>query len=231
MKVLALDLSTSTGWSLFDKLTPLEYGTLEKVETRDYKQEIRSWKDYPDSYPMNLMETAAKVAKMCGDLFEEYEPDVVVIEEINKGRARISQKLLGFIQMAVADILISRGATVKYLTTECWRNMTNCRQSKDEKNWNAKIARMKKKRKEDLAKLVKSKEMTKVEARKLEILPVKIDGKVAGKKGQKDYALRRVQEIFGFELRKKDNDAADALLLGITGAIAYGGETKPENLL
>lgn len=231
MKILALDPSTSTGWSLFDKLTPLEYGTLEKVETRDYKQEIRSWTDYPDCYPMNLMETAAKVAKMCGELYDKYDPDIVVIEEINKGRARISQKLLGFIQMAIADILISKGATIKYLTTDCWRNLTNCRSSKDEKNFNAKIARIKKKRKAELEKMVKAGEISKEEAAKKSKLPAKIDGKVVGKKGTKDYAIRRVYEVFGFELKKKENDAADALLLGIAGAIAYGGETKPESLL
>lgn len=231
MKILALDPSTSTGWSLFDKLTPLEYGTLDKVETRDYKQEIRTWKDYPDSYPMNLMETAAKVAKMCGDLYDKYEPDLVVVEEINKGRARISQKLLGFIQMAIADILISKGATVKYLTTDCWRNLTKCRSSKEEKNFNAKIARIKKKRKEELVAMVKSGEITKDEAEKMSKLPAKIDGKVVGKKGTKDYAIRRVYDIFGFELKKKENDAADALLLGLAAAIAYGGEDKPESLL
>jgi len=230
MKLLALDLSTSTGWSLFHKLTPLEYGTLEKIETRDYKQEIRSWKDYPDAYPENLMETAGKVAKMCGELYDAYEPDIVIIEEINKGRARISQKLLAFIQMAVTDILLSKGAKVKFLTTDCWRNITNSRSTKEDRNFNAKIARIKKKRKVELDKQVKAGELTKVEAAKKAKLPAKIDGKVVGKRGTKDYAIRRVKDIFGFELIKKENDAADALLLGIAGVVAYCGETPPESL-
>lgn len=230
MKLLALDLSTSTGWSVFDGTKVLSYGTLEKVTTREYKQEIRSFKDYPDSYPMNLMESAAKVAKMCGELYDEYQPDIVVIEEINKGRARISQKLLGFIQMAVADILLSKGATLKFLTSDCWRNITKCRSSKEEKNFNAKISRIKKKRKKELEKKVKAGEITKEEAAKKAKLPAKIDGKVVGRKGTKDYALRRVKEIFDIDMKKKENDAADALLLGLAGAVAYGGMSLPESL-
>ena len=230
MKILSLDPSTSTGWSLFDKLTLLGYGTLDKVETKDYKQEIRSWKDYPDSYPNNLMQTAGEVARMCGGLYDKHSPDLVIIEEINKGRSRISQKLLCFIQMAIIDILQSKGAEIKFLTTDCWRGITNTRSTKEDRNFNAKIARLKKKRKGDLDKQIKAKEITKADAAKINKLPAKIDGKVVGKRGTKDYALRRVKDIFGLEMKKKENDAAEALLIGVAGLVAYCGEALPESL-
>ena len=57
---------------------------------------------------------------------------------------------------------------------------------------------------------------------------------MVGKKGRKHVAIRRVAELFGIELLRKEEDAADALLLGlayIKGAprcdgTVHGGKVK-----
>jgi len=188
MKVLALDISTKTGWAVFEESKPLSWGTL-------YPD--KALKDF-GKYPFNYVYFAHYLA----DRIEEtlvrangYPNLSIVIEETNTSRQNYSQKILEYIHFSLINRLGKMGALdVYYLRTGEWRKATETRLSKEEKSLNAKIARIKKKTGKKLA---------------------KIDGKVVGRKGRKHVALRVVRETFGIELRRKDEDAADALLLGL----------------
>jgi Holliday junction resolvasome RuvABC endonuclease subunit len=85
--VLGLDLSTtSTGFALLDIDTKnlLKYGyILPKVKG------ISKLK-YPRAALARILDLAQKIA----DLVREYNPDQLIIEEVNRGTSRISQKSL-----------------------------------------------------------------------------------------------------------------------------------------
>lgn len=187
MKVLALDISTKTGWAVFEESKPVSWGTLLPD---------KGIKDF-GKYPFNYVYFAHYLA----DRIEEFlvrangYPNLeIVIEETNTSRQNYSQKILEYIHFSLINRLGKMGAVhVYYIRTGEWRKATETRLSKEEKSLNAKIARIKKKTGKKLA---------------------KIDGKVVGRKGRKHVALRVVRETFGIELKRKDEDAADALLLG-----------------
>jgi hypothetical protein len=204
MKVLALDISTKTGWAVFEDGKPTSWGTLfPDKEAKEFGQ-----------YPFNYVSWAEYLADR---LFDEIiTPNgvtntVIVIEETNASKQNYSQKILEYLHFCVVRklrALVRDHSNVIYLRTGEWRKATEAKMSKEEKALNAKIARIKKKTGKKLA---------------------KIDGKVVGKKGRKHVALRVVQETFGIELKRKDEDAADALLLGlgfIKGAPACDGTTN-----
>lgn len=188
MKVLALDISTKTGWAVFEDRKPVSWGTLLPD---------KGVKDF-GRYPFNYVYFAHYLA----DRIEEqlvrangYPNLTIVIEETNTSRQNYSQKIIEYIHFSLINRLGKMGALhVYYIRTGEWRKATETRLSKEEKSLNAKIARIKKKTGKKLA---------------------KIEGKVVGRKGRKHVALRVVHETFGIELKRKDEDAADALLLGL----------------
>lgn len=211
-KVLALDVSTKIGWALFQDDKPLSWGTLFPDKTvRDF-----------GSYPINFVRLAEYLVarlmeEVIGPRLNNFGPRLeIVIEETNaSSKQNYSQKLLEFLHFCIVNSLDQHGITPKYIRTGEWRKHTESKMTKEEKALNAKIARIKKQTGKKLA---------------------KIDGKVVGKKGRKHVALRRVQDIFGIELKRKDEDAADALLLGlgyIKGApccdgTVQGGKSKKD---
>lgn len=212
MKVLALDLSTSTGFAFFEGGRFIEAGTIV-YPCENYKGEIRTFKDYPKEYPNNFIECAEGMAEGIGEVLDRYQPDVVVIEEINLARQRLSNKLLDFIHFATIKKLNEKGLRIQFLTTRCWRMATGCYASAEDKKMNSKISRMKTTRKKELEKLLKDGIISEAEFKKQSIQPVKIDGKVIGRKQFKHFAVKLASEIVGKELSLNLNDAADAILL------------------
>jgi len=203
MKVLALDVSSKTGWALFDEQgKPVKWGTLfpDKAVTEFGK--------YPFNYVYHAYYTADRIVEEIV-LPNGYPMLDIVIEETNASKQNYSQKMLEYIHYALIERLGKMGAMkVVYLRTGEWRKHVGAKMSKEEKALNSKIARIKKKTGKKLA---------------------KIDGKVVGKKGRKHVAIRRVEEIFGIEMQRKEEDAADALLLGLgylKGAPACDGTTN-----
>ena len=60
--ILALDLSTHTGWCIVEKDGSISnYGVID-IKVKEYKAEIKTWKDYPPSYPVNFIEAAEEMA-------------------------------------------------------------------------------------------------------------------------------------------------------------------------
>ena len=202
-KLLSLDLSTSTGWALFDGRWKLETFGIFIEKPKSYKAEIKTYLDYPMAYPNNFIDCATRVASQVDDLIEKHKPDAIVIEETNRGRQRFSQKLLEFIHFTTIGVLTKREIKPLYLTQKCWRDSVGAYATKEEKSWNAKVGRLKKKaRAEGKVNAVGA------------LKPVKIDGEIAMRKSTKHFSLRVVKELYGIELGIKENDQADAILLG-----------------
>lgn len=208
-KLLCLDISTKTGFAVFDDEKPVLWGTVFPDKTAldfgAYPENYVRWAEYLANRLFSVLSLDHQVYLGLEDGSPRYE---VVIEETNASKQNYSQKILEYLHFCIVKRLASAGCQVKYVRTGEWRKATASRLSKEEKALNAKIARIKKQTGSKLA---------------------KIDGKVVGRKGRKHVALRRVEELLGIPLMRKDEDAADALLLGLgylRGAPACDGTTK-----
>lgn len=204
MKLVALDISTNTGFAVYVDGKLVGSGTL--------------WPDSHESdfgtYPNNYVDFTRCLA---GKIFKEVLSPVlqanpggdirVVIEETTASQNNYAQKKLEFLHFQVLEICARYRFPVVYIRDGVWKRIVGATQNKEERNLNAKIARIKKKTGAKLA---------------------KIDGKVVGKKNRKDYAIRAANEIFGKSLKKNDSNEADAILLGyayLKGAPACDGTT------
>ncbi len=87
MKLLALDLSTSnSGYAIFDVKTK------KLLKSGQIKPKIKGISKM--RYPQNAFHKCLSIAAQIGDLYEEVQPDLIVIEEVNRGINRIAQKSL-----------------------------------------------------------------------------------------------------------------------------------------
>lgn len=190
-KVLALDISTKTGWAL---IVSAEKGM--KLEAHGQIKQISE----PDGiYPENFVNWAYLCYEQLANLIEEFHPDVLVIEETSSGSKSIySQKILEWTHFLMARFIKETGINRLYLMTEQWRREVGCIMTKEEKKHNKAVSDYKKKN------------STKIAYNK--------EGKRVGRIGRKHVNIRKANEIFGsfFDspLRKKDEDLCDALLLG-----------------
>ena len=133
MKIIALDLSTNTGFSILKDSKVIEYGNIQ------YKVEDFNVQNYPEKspkYPYNIVESAENIAMDILSLVESYDADFIVIENTVKGRNRNTQRILEFIHMAVLMALKSHKSKIKYLDPSEWRKIMDVRLSKADKDHN-----------------------------------------------------------------------------------------------
>lgn len=194
-------------------------------------------------YPANFRDMAEAVARDVMKLALDHKPDFIIIEETNKGKNRYSQKQLEFIHYAVNAELVRVGFIykIRYLDTSEWRKLLGIGLDKDQRQHNnevkkQRVALMKEliaqydrdhtqeryligtiKGKRDQKKADKEYMNKRVEWVKEKMRPFrsKIDGKVAGKIGVKNLSVELVNELFDLKFKKKDNDIADAICLGV----------------
>jgi hypothetical protein len=190
MRLLALDISTSTGFAVFDVEDGKEpvlfaYGTVVN------EQKIMDYGEHPWGYVRSAQTMAEKVRV----LHEKFAPDRVVIEETNGGgRARFTQKILEYTHFAILTTVPFR--KVCYIDTAQWRKVMDVRLTKEDKTQNAKLS--------------KAKRIAKNKGAKLDKKQLGINGKIT----IKHVAVRRAMEITGLDLLAKDDDIADAILQG-----------------
>jgi len=189
-RILALDMSTKTGWALLvsgEDLLLENYGQVPQIHTPI------------GEYPQSFVEWAYAVYEKIVELIDNNAPDVLVIEETSAGsKAIYTQKILEWIHFLVAKLIKETNIKVVYLLTEQWRRETGCKMSKEESTHNKNVRKYKSKNKTKIA--------------------YNDSGKRIGRLTRKHVNIRRANEVFGefFEepLRKKDEDLADSLLLG-----------------
>jgi hypothetical protein len=194
MRILVLDISGSTGFAVFDSSDPskpVEYGVIKLEKT------AKSYGPHPWGYVV----AAANLADKLATKTSETRPDVVVVEETNGARARFTQKFLEYCHLAFLSMTYSRlgGESlprVAYVNTSDWRRKMDVRLTPDDKRQNARLSRGKRKA-----------------ANKGE----KLDKKALGIRGRvtiKHAAIRVCNSLFSLNLQAKDDDIADALLIG-----------------
>lgn len=189
-RVLALDMSTKTGWALLvsgEELHLEDYGQIPQIHTPD------------GTYPESFVDWAYQVYEKIVEVIDNTAPDVLVIEETSAGsKAIYTQKILEWIHFLVAKLIKETKIKVIYLMTEQWRRETGCNMNKEESKHNKAVRTYKKSKKVKIA--------------------YDENGKRIGIKTRKHINVRRANEVFGkfFKepLRQKEEDLADSLLLG-----------------
>jgi hypothetical protein len=193
LRILAFDISTSFGW-LFGTGTSLQDATPEAKGTITLDKKIREH----GAYPFCFLRAADLLATEAFKLVAKYAPDVVVIEETNLGKSRYSQKILEFAHCMLIEKLsriIGRAPRVVYLDSSSWRKSLGLALTKEQKKQNTKLA---------TAKREAAAHGWKLDKKKLGI---------AGKVTKKHVAINYVNERFGWTLKAKDDDIADATCL------------------
>jgi Holliday junction resolvasome RuvABC endonuclease subunit len=204
-RVLALDMSTKTGWAL------IESGS-NSLELLDYGQFVQMAEPKDVPYPESYVDWANAIVKQIRALVTTHTPDILVIEETASGsKSNYSQKILEFIHYLVAFFVKTTGIRTRYFLTEEWRRICACKMTKEESKRNKDVRDYKKKHGTKLAKSA--------------------EGKVIGRIGRKHINVRRANEIFekylDEPLRKKDEDAADAMLLGAAYHLSKNAKPVP----
>jgi hypothetical protein len=190
MSILGLDLSTNTGFAIFEDQKPTKYGNIqtEKDKIADY-----------GTYPLNYLAAAEDIAQKVLDLIEETKPETLVIEETNKQArfsSRYSTKILEFIHCLILNkIKHKTDLKIVYLSTGDWRRSVNIKLTKEHKKLNAKMSKARR------------------EGKKIgDIKDIK-DTKIKGKITNKHLAVQFVNAKFGMSFKLKDNDIAEAMCL------------------
>ena len=187
---LALDISTKTGWAVLEKDLSTQKISLVAYGIEKLPKKIDAYGEYPWNYP----EATAAIADQILKIVSQTPADVIVIEEINKGKNRYTQKALDFIHLQVLQRLDAYRKKnpnltppVFYINTMDWRKKLGIALTKNDKANN---------------KLVKKAADQGVKKASLG---------VKGKIKYKHLAVRHVNEIFGLSFKVKDNDIADAI--------------------
>jgi hypothetical protein len=190
VRVLALDISTSTGFAVLNSESPKP----ESFGTITLDKRAKDYAAHPWGYFLAARDLATKlVAKI-----EEIKPDVVVVEETNGSRSRMTQKYLEYLHFSFLEAFRDRFCATRlyYIDTRVWRKTMDVRLTAADKSQNAKLSRNK---------------------RKAADKGMALDKKALGIRGRiniKHVAIRHANELFGLELLAKDDDVADALMLG-----------------
>jgi len=193
-RVLSLDISTSTGWALFVDGKLERSGLLPKVLITDFN--VNKDPQKSPAYPYNIVTAAEKVVDQIDELIASVGGvDALVAENTNKGKNRNTQRALEFIHFAFLKRIQNRLPMI-YMDTSEWRKAVGMWMSKEDKKANTALS--------------KATKAAKAAGQKVDKKTLGIKGKV----NKKHLAVRMANELYGLTLIQKDNDVADAILMG-----------------
>lgn len=208
MKILGLDISTTTGCAVFNDGQLVSFCVIQKT--------LPSIKDSYGDYPWSFLYVARDIVVQIVKKINEENPDVVVIEEINKtGRfgSRHAQRLLDslhFLLIQEIEPLYSAGKLkVCYINTSDWRKKLNLSVSETRKMAKPQIKELLRLKKE----LDKSTGTNK-KGLKIQVDNLKKDLKskcIHGKVDKKSISVAHVNLKYGLNLNKGQNDISDAI--------------------
>jgi len=141
MRILALDLSTSTGWSIIDAGILKEYGHLS-VSVNDFN--VNNHPEKSPHYPYNIIDAVNSMADQVLAVYKQVKPDLTAIENTVRGRNRSTQRILEFLHKEVLELLRDENAKLVYLDPSEWRAALEVRLSKDDKKNNRMVYQGKK---------------------------------------------------------------------------------------
>lgn len=142
MKVLGLDLSTKTGWSVFEDGQYKTSGALPKVFIEDFNVNKEPHKS--PLYPFNVMDGAEEVGRSVLGLYSEHRPDVIVIESLVKGKNAHTQRILDWIHFCVLKTLRPFDKPLAHMFPSEWRQAVGLKLSVDQKKNNKEVSAGKK---------------------------------------------------------------------------------------
>jgi Holliday junction resolvasome RuvABC endonuclease subunit len=191
-RILALDTSTKTGWSLI-----VSDGKDFTLEANGQIDAMKRPDDIP--YPEQFLVWAEKCFERVEWIIDNYKPDVLVIEETSSGsKNNYDQKILEWIHFLLASKIKRDSIKAVYVMSEQWRRETGCKMTKEESKHNKDVKKYKEANDTNIA--------------------YDANGKRIGRLTRKHINIRRANEVFSKylkePLRKKDEDTADSLLLG-----------------
>lgn len=190
MYTLSLDISSNTGWAILNS----ENKSLKAWGNIWNDKVVHEFGEYPWSYLLAAQSISENIVK----LVTQFKPNCIVIEETNKAKARYTQKFLEFIHCCVLkELYASSPASVFYISTSIWRRQVGIELTKEQKKQNAKLSKAKSKAGGSLTPAQKK------------------DLGIKGKITKKHIAVTEVNRRFGLDFKQKDNDVAEAILLGV----------------
>jgi hypothetical protein len=142
MRVLGLDLSTATGWSLFIDKEYVESGTITKITVPDFN--VNNDPQNSPLYPFNILDASESLAETIFNLCESKNPDIIIIENLVKGRNPHTQRILDWIHFCVAKKLRTLNKPLKYMLPGEWRRAVNLKLDKEQKKNNQDVSKGKK---------------------------------------------------------------------------------------
>lgn len=196
-RYISLDISTNTGYAIFQDTTLIKYGIFSK-KVRDYKADVKTYKDFPDCYPNNFLITVDAITSMCMKIIDANNIDMVIIEHTEKGKQRLSQRLLEWIHLAIVKELKRRNTPFKYILVSDWRMVVKCYLKYWPKwqDWNKNVRKAK-------AKAIPTKTGMKL---------ARIEGKRVSVMDQKKLSILIANQYYDLDLT--DNNIADAINIG-----------------
>jgi hypothetical protein len=205
-RVLALDPSSKTGWALFVSTSLSEGKPLQAMELKEYGilhlgAPILT---FEGAYPKNVMRAAWAMVDKLIELIRRLEPTEIVIEDTNPGRQALAQRFLEWLHYSLLssidnELVYNKIPRVSYIRTGVWRHKLGLSQTKAD----AKNNRVAKK----IAGLAETNPELAKRMRK--------ETGVRGRVTKKHYAVRMANGLFNKSFKVKDNDIADAILLGL----------------
>jgi hypothetical protein len=128
-KTLVIDYSTkSTGYALFEGTILKKYGVITLGSKKVFKK-----------YPFGTLRKLEEMAKQINSKVIEFDPDVLVIEEINRGIGRIQQKILNAGHFILLRLLTKFEGSLFYVDSNGksgWRGKLGLALSDIDKNAN-----------------------------------------------------------------------------------------------
>ena len=142
MRILSLDISTKTGYAVFEDGKYKSSGALPKVFVKDFNVNKEPQKS--SEYPWNIIDAADEVAKSILALYSDVKPDVMVLEDTNKGRNRATQRCLEWLHYSILKILRPFGKPIKYMDSSEWRKIVGLKLNQEQRKNNKDVSAGKK---------------------------------------------------------------------------------------
>jgi len=197
LRWISLDISTNTGFAIFEDEELTHYGRFT-YKVSNYKANIKSYKDFPEEYPINFMETAQKLAEKSLKIILENKCEFVIIEHPESAKQRLSQRILEWTHYALTLLLVEYKIPFKYILVKDWRNQVNCylRHWEEHRKFNQQV------------KAAKRKAVPTEKGNRI----AKIDGKRVGAINQKKLSIIIANQHYGLSVN--DDNIADAINIG-----------------
>jgi len=175
MITLSLDISTNTGYAIF------EDGELVGKGNFLVKDKKISYLEHTTESMHAMLGACENLSCYVDDAIMKYDVDEVIIEQTNRSRSRWSQKMLEWLHYSIITSILEEFyyVNINYIDTSEWRSILDIRMTNADKKHNKEVR----------------------------------NGKARGKLTSKHLAVRWANQMFGLELKQKDNDIADALAL------------------